>query len=253
MKNYIIELPSEEEMILGFVTDDIGTRGCIGCVIGGFTLDGSTFGVWLSTNAEYLPEDFEYERDNIMSCLEADILQNEFTLKKYCERKRGALIGGGSLDRTYLFKIGTQKYSYFLRVQISRVECRFYIFCYENAAMREYLDVAYAREFHEHIADAKIFRIKDEFIIAEFGCYDELDCAALVYLRATKDDIINASKCDGFYGFYQYLQDKCELNVIKAGTPEFRANFDSFIKRKADYTGCTEETMNALIRSVSEV
>jgi hypothetical protein len=38
--------------------------------------------------------------------------------------------------------------------------------------------------------------------------------------------------------------------LIDVGTPEFRGNLESFVKRKADFEGCTKKTMDGLKKAV---
>ena len=250
MRNYIIELPSEEEMILGFVTSDIGRRGCIGWMMGGFDLSGDMFTIWINESGEYKTEVFEDECYSVMQYLDASIMNSEFRLRKFCEICKEGQIGGGGLDRTYLFKIATHGYTYFIRAEVSRNECRFYIFCYVNVVMKEYLDVIYAQEFHEYLTDIKIFRTDKGFVIAGFEYDSEIDGTELLYLNITKADIICAAQYNDVEQFFSYLEENGDWHIIKAGTPEFRENFNSFIGCKEDYKGCTEKTMNALKRSV---
>lgn len=122
----------------------------------------------------------------------------------------------------------------------------------EPAEEGEYLresDLKFAERHSEELAPDKFFRTGSGFTEVYYNPDAEAG-GQLVYLELSEADVKEAAQSKQPGGFFDRLSSVGRCYLIDAGTPEFRGNLESFIKRRADFEGCTKKTMDGIKKEI---
>lgn len=122
----------------------------------------------------------------------------------------------------------------------------------EPAEEGEYLresDLKFAERHSEELAPDKFFRTGIGFTEVYYNPDAEAG-GQLVYLELSEADIKEAAQSKQPGEFFDRFAEIGRCYLIDAGTPEFRGNLESFIKRRADFEGCTKKTMDGIKKEI---
>lgn len=173
------------------------------------------------------------------------ILKDRATMRHICELHNGFKLTDRFAD-IYLYKVVTEKYTYFIRCFYGMGDYNFYIFAYNNEKLRKHNDSLLVEKYSDVLDKDKFFRTDSGFTHVYYNP-DATAGGQLVYNEISFELIREAS--DGntsAEGFFDYVASACKQYLIDIGTEDFHDSFMNFVNNKAEFEGCTEETMRML-------
>lgn len=222
-------------------------RGYIGRLRGDFGRNGTEFwSTWENGSDELNTIEFRVEFDDVLRYLkersDTPILKDRRTMQHIC-----GLHGGYKLTDKFadiqLFKIATEKYTYFIRCFYGVGDYNFYIFAYNNEKLRKYKDIKIVEKYSDAAE-------KDRFFLEEGGfshIYYNPDSTAggqLVYNEIPYELIREAyTTVSSVEEFFEYLESSCKQYLTDIGTVDFSQSFWNFATSEADFEGRSEATM----------
>lgn len=225
-------------------------RGYIGRLRGDFGKDGMQFwSAWENGNDALNTVEFRTEFDDLIHYLKEKaylpLLKNRAVMQHICQNADGFKLKDKFAD-IYLFKVITEKYTYFIRCFYGVGDYNFYIFAYNNEKLRKYQDIQLV-EKHSGVLDRdKFFKTDSGFTYVYYNpdataggqfVYNEISYGLI--WDALVDDINSDN-------FFDYIQSHCKQYLVDLGDSDFHDSVMNFVNNKAAFEGCTEDTMHLL-------
>lgn len=257
--SYTLEKVEQEEFEFMFAPEDeTKNRGCI-CYIRGY-FDNSIYERFQSTamieNREnynkYKTADFSRECDNIINYFrfqsDTPILKSRMAMHNAGYDMNAEQYGGDAEICGY--RVTTEKNVYYFKCDSRQRQYNLYCYCYDRQALETFKNLRFVEQNYNKIDRDKFF--KTEAGITEVYYNPDADAGGqLVYNEISNDLIKRAADCTkNVSDFFTHIESGCRQYLIDIDTPEFKGNLDSFIKRMADFEGCTEKTMKGLKKHV---
>ncbi len=231
-------------------------RGYIGRLRGDFGKTGIEYwSTWETENDILHTVDFKIEFNDVMQYLteksDLPLLKNHAATQDMCKNMDSFKIKDKFAD-IYLFKIVTEKYTYFIRCFCGTGDYNFYIFAYNNEKLRKYKDIQLVEKHKDVIDREKFFKANNGFTHIYYN--PDADAGGqIVYNEISHsliwDALANDTSSDGFF---EYIQSHCNQYLIDVGDLDFHDSFMSFVDDIAEFEGCTEETMLLLQDAVQK-
>ncbi len=152
---YEIQAAAPEEADFFYSNPEMDKElGCIGHLRGDFGQSGKAFWTsWWEHQSDLKTDAFKEEFDNLINSLrENGILKDMHSMAEYCFAHPEARIPGSRLPETYGFRAVTDKYRYFFRCFPHKGDNNFYIYTYQDKALRQ---LERAKEERRSIAPKK--------------------------------------------------------------------------------------------------
>lgn len=224
--------------------------GYIGHLRGDFGKSGTEYWTtWHNGTDDLNTNEFQTEFNELERYLReqspVSVLKDRATMRHICKHHRGLKLTDRFADM-YLYKVVTKKYTYFIRCFYGTGDYNFYIFAYNNEKLRKYNDSLLVEQYSDVLDKDKFFRTDSGFTHVYYNP-DATEGGQLVYNEISHSLIWDALADDISYGsFFEYLGSECKQYLVDIGTEEFHDNFMDFVNNKAEFEGCTDETMRLL-------
>lgn len=238
--------------------------GYIGRLRGDFGRNGTEFwSTWENGSDELNTVEFRVEFDDVLLYLkersDTPILKDRRTMQYICGLHGGYKLTDKFAD-IHLFKIATEKCTYFIRCFYGVGDYNFYIFAYNNEKLRKYKDIQLIEKYRNVLDKDKFFKTNGGFTYVYYnpdataGGWSQTAFAArpcnrrqLVYNEISYELIREAySAYINVEGFFDYLGSACEQTLVDIGTEDFHDSFMNFVNDEAEFEGCVENTMDFL-------
>lgn len=154
--------------------------GCIGRLRGDFDSSGNGFySTWEDHDKDRNTQEFKAEIDTVINALRENpeyhgVLSNRSAMSAYCHTEPESAMNG-NYTTEYAFRVSTEKYAYVMRLNPTKGDYNFYVFCFDKRCLDRHLANSakgirfitpnYQEKFR--IADGdqiRIFRSEGDFI-----------------------------------------------------------------------------------------
>ncbi len=224
--------------------------GYIGHLRGDFGKSGTEYWTtWHNGNDALNTIEFRTEFDELQRYLKEQspvpVLKDRATMRYICEIHHGLKLTDKFADM-YLYKVVTEKYTYFIRCFYGTGDYNFYIFAYNNEKLRKYRDSLLVEKYSDVLDKEKFFKTDNGFTYVYYNP-DATAGGQLVYNEISHSLIWDALADDMSCGrFFEYLSSECKQYLVDIGTEDFHDSFMDFVNNKAEFEGCTEATIQSL-------
>ena len=235
-----------------YIYQDCYSKDCgyIGHLRGDFGMSGTEYwttwhnGTDALNTTEFRVEIGELER-YLKEQSPTPILKDRATMRYICELHNGFKLADKFAD-IHLYKVVTEKYTYFIRCFYGMGDYNFYIFAYNNEKMRKYNDSLLVEKYSDVLDKDKFFKTDSGFTHVYYNP-DATAGGQLVYNEISSALIWDALADDMSYGsFFEYLGSECKQYLVDMGTEDFHDSFMNFVNDEAAFEGCSETTMRLL-------
>ncbi len=249
-KKYMLESANKDDIEFVYNSGKDVQRGCLGRLRGDFGGGGNEFWcTWEDETKELKADDFRDIFNDVINHFrfksDTPLLKSRSDMRKICGSLNPFKLSNTFTD-TYVFKVVTDDYTYFLRCCSEVGDYNFYIFAYNNEKLRKYKDIQLAEKHSDMRGKDKFFRNDSGFMHAYYN--PDADAGGqLVYNEITHELIWDALADDiSSDGFFEYIQSHCKQYLVDVGDLDFHDSFMSFVDDIAEFEGCTEDTMRLL-------
>lgn len=224
--------------------------GYIGNLRGDFGKSGTEYWTtWHNGNDALNTIEFRTEFDELQRYLKEQspvpVLKDRATMRHICELHRGFKLTDRFADM-YLYKVVTEKYTYFIRCFYGTGDYNFYIFAYNNEKLRKHNDSLLVEKYSDVLDKDKFFKTDSGFIHVYYNP-DATAGGQLVYNEISRGIIWDVLAEDISFGsFFEYLGSACNQYLVDIGTEDFHDSFMNFVNDEAEFEGCSETTMHLL-------
>ena len=224
--------------------------GYIGHLRGDFGKSGTEYWTtWHNGTDALNTSEFRTEFDELERYLKEQsptpILKDREIMRHICELHHGFQLADKFAD-IYLYKVVTEKYTYFIRCFYGTGDYNFYIFAYNNEKLRKHKDSLLVEKYSDVLDKDKFFKTDSGFTHVYYNP-DATAGGQLVYDEISYELIREAySVYINVEGFFDYLGSACKQYLVDIGTEDFHDSFMDFVNNKADYEGCVKNTMDFL-------
>lgn len=228
--------------------------GYIGHLRGDFGIPGTEYWTtWHNGNDALNTIEFRTEFDELERYLKEQsptpILKDRATMRHICGLHHGFKLADKFAD-IYLYKVVTEKYTYFIRCFYGTGDYNFYIFAYNNEKMIKYNDSLLVEKYSDVLDKDKFFKTDSGFTHVYYNP-DATAGGQLVYNEISSALIWDALTDDMSCGsFFNYLGSECKQYLVDIGTEDFHDSFMDFVNNEAEFEGCSEATMRLLQEAV---
>lgn len=224
--------------------------GYIGHLRGDFGMHGTEYWTtWHNGTDALNTSEFRTEFDELERYLKEQspvpILKDRETMRHICELHHGFKLADKFAD-IYIYKVVTEKYTYFIRCFYGAGDYNFYIFAYNNEKLRKYNDSVLVEKYSDVLDKDKFFKTDSGFMHIYYNP-DATAGGQLVYNEISYELIREALTDNMSVGkFFEYLSSACKQYLVDMGTEDFHDSFMDFVNDKAAFEGCSEMTMHSL-------
>ena len=253
--SYTLEQIEQSEFEYMFQPEDeTKNRGCI-CYIRGYfdnSVDERFQSSAMIENKEnynkFRTDDFKREIDNVINYFrfqsETPILQSRrkmqsaaYDIKPEKFARDNEICG---------YRVTTDNNVYYFKCDARQGQYNLYLYAYDKQMLTKYRDLQFIDKNYAEI-DKDKFYITNDSIMEMYYNPDANAGGQFVELTIYREDIKDAAKMyKNPKDFFSYLEGMAKGSLYDVGTGTFRDTAEHFMESKADFEGCTKETMEAL-------
>jgi len=251
---YELDATGEDEKELVYRSSDKSDRGCVGWLRIDFGSSGESFySTWNDESMAYKTPEFRSELDEVINHFrlrsETPLLKNRASMSEVCRTTKSLELTGGWTDM-YMFKVQTDKHTYFMRCSPAKGDYNAYVYCYDTEKLQQYKDVKFIENTYGDISDDKFFKTDSGFLEIYYNP-DASSGGQLVMVSYTENDIKDAAKHSRKQDeFFERLSGNGRTELVDAGTDDFRRSISEFMRVSGDFEGCNKRTMNGMMKAV---
>ena len=247
---FMLEVPADEEQDFVYASPEHTDRGCIGRLRCDFGRDGSEFyNTWEDESRKYKTIDFLGEFDEVINHFrmrsDKPVLKNLTEMSKVCASEPSLKLENGWTDM-YMFKVRTEKRTYFIRCIPKKGDYNAYVYCYNTERLEQYKDTRFVEKNYGEITKDKFFKTEKGYLETYYNP-DAVCGGQIVFLEFDNDIIRDAAKFaknkSDFFGFIESSGYEYFIDVGEAG---FRDSLKDFVEKKAGFEGLSQHTMDSL-------